>query len=119
MSFILVGAILILTIVGFSRTDNPIENLKPFFVEGIPPLSGILTIVAIAPWAYVGFDSIPQAAEEFDFSPKKALKIMIAAIVFGGLMYISMNTVTAMVLPWYSDMEGNPFWIFLYFSISI
>ncbi|WP_130805863.1 APC family permease [Senegalia massiliensis] len=111
MSFILVGAILILTIVAFLRTDNPIDNLKPFFGEGIPPLSGILTIVAIAPWAYVGFDSIPQAAEEFDFSPKKALKIMIAAIVFGGLMYISMNTVTAMVLPWDSAMEGNPFWI--------
>ena len=26
---------------------------------------------AIAPWAYVGFDTIPQAAEEFKFSYKK------------------------------------------------
>ncbi|MGO1478420.1 APC family permease [Senegalia sp. (in: firmicutes)] len=111
MSFILIFAILILTIVGFLRTDNPIENLKPFFVEGIPPLSGILAIVAIAPWAYVGFDSVPQAAEEFDFEPKKALKIMIFSIIFGGIMYISMNTVTALVLPWESAMESEPFWI--------
>lgn len=29
-------------------------------------------IVAIAPWAYVGFDSIPQLAGEFSFPPRKS-----------------------------------------------
>ena len=33
-------------------------------------MSAILATFAIAPWAYVGFDAIPQAAEEFNFSFK-------------------------------------------------
>ena len=33
----------------------------------------ILSTFAIAPWAYVGFDAIPQAADEFNFSYKKYL----------------------------------------------
>jgi len=46
-------------------------------------LSAILATFAIAPWAYVGFDTIPQAAEEFNFSFKKVSYIMIVAIAFG------------------------------------
>jgi amino acid transporter len=48
-------------------------------------ISAILATFAIAPWAYVGFDAIPQAAEEFNFSFKKVSGIMIVAIVFGGM----------------------------------
>ena len=53
----------------------------------------------MAPWAFVGFDSIPQAAEEFNFSHKKSRLIMVASILIGGLLYIILNTITAVVLP--------------------
>lgn len=55
----------------------------------------ILATFAIAPWAFVGFDTIPQAAEEFKFSYKKVSFIMIIAIVFGCFVYVSNNTVAA------------------------
>ena len=61
-------------------------------------LSAILATFAIAPWAYVGFDAIPQAAEEFNFSFKKVSVIMIVAIVFGCFVYTSNNTVAAAAL---------------------
>ena len=60
-------------------------------------MSAILATFAIAPWAYVGFDAIPQAAEEFKFSFKKVSFIMIIAIVFGCFVYVSNNTVAAAV----------------------
>ena len=110
MTFALIGAVIILTIIALLSSDTAISNLKPFFVPGIPPLRGILSIVAIAPWAYGGFDSIPQAAEEFDFSPKKALGIMICSIIFGALIYIAMNTVTAVIFPWNDFISSDPFW---------
>ena len=56
------------------------------------------------------FDAIPQAAEEFNFSSKKSLRIMIIAIILGGLMYISLNTITALVLPWQDLINSNPVW---------
>ena len=58
-------------------------------------LSAILATFAIAPWAFVGFDTIPQAAEEFKFSYKKVMLIMVVAILFGCFVYIANNTVAA------------------------
>ena len=58
-------------------------------------LSAILATFAIAPWAFVGFDTIPQAAEEFKFSYRKVMGIMVIAILFGCFVYIANNTVAA------------------------
>ena len=57
--------------------------------------AAILATFAIAPWAFVGFDTIPQAAEEFKFSYKKVSFIMIIALIFGCFVYVSNNTVAA------------------------
>ena len=38
--------------------------------------SAILATFAIAPWAFVGFDTIPQTAEEFKFSYKKVASLV-------------------------------------------
>lgn len=66
--------------------------------------TAILATLAIAPWAFVGFDTIPQAAEEFDFSPKKVSFIMIVAILFGMFVYIANNTITAAALENWPDL---------------
>jgi len=110
MAFALVGSILILIVVGLLHPETNLSNLKPLFAPEVSPINGILSIVAIAPWAYVGFDAIPQAAEEFNFSSKKARGIMIISIIFGALMYIAMNTVTAIVHPWHDFISSKPFW---------
>ena len=61
--------------------------------------SAILATFAIAPWAYVGFDTIPQAAEEFKFSYKKVMLIMVVAIAFGCFVYTSNNTINGATTP--------------------
>ena len=76
-------------------------------------LSAILATFAIAPWAYVGFDAIPQAAEEFNFSFKKVSFIMIIAIVFGCFVYVSNNTVAAAALENWPDRVMAGEWVVL------
>ena len=61
-------------------------------------LSAVLATFAIAPWAYVGFDTIPQVAEEFKFSYTKVSLIMIIAIIFGCFVYTANNTIAAAAL---------------------
>ena len=73
----------------------------------------ILATFAIAPWAYVGFDAIPQAAEEFNFSFKKVSFIMIIAIVFGCFVYTSNNTVAAAALENWPDRVMAGEWVVL------
>ncbi|MGB7423727.1 MAG: APC family permease [Ornithinimicrobium sp.] len=89
---------------------TPTANLTPAFPEGVAPISAILAIVAIAPWAYVGFDNIPQAAEEFDFSPSKAFRLIILAIVAAALIYVAMVFATAAPTPWQDLVAGDPIW---------
>jgi len=76
-------------------------------------LSAILATFAIAPWAYVGFDAIPQAAEEFNFSFKKVSLIMVVAIVFGCFVYTSNNTVAAAALANWPERVMAGEWVVL------
>ncbi len=76
-------------------------------------MSAILATFAIAPWAFVGFDTIPQAAEEFNFSFKKVSFIMFIAIVFGCFVYVSNNTVAAVALENWPDRVMAGEWVVL------
>lgn len=76
-------------------------------------LSAVLATFAIAPWAFVGFDTIPQAAEEFNFSHKKVMLIMTVAIIFGCFVYVSNNTVAAAALKNWPDRVMAGDWVLL------
>ena len=89
-------------------------NISDFAHVGTSGVLGaILATFAIAPWAYVGFDAIPQAAEEFNFSFKKVSFIMIIAILFGCFVYISNNTVAAAALENWPDRVMAGDWVVL------
>ena len=103
--FALVGGVLIVTIAAIVNPGVSFSNLQPAFAPGVSRVGGVLAVVAVAPWAFVGFDTIPQAAEEFQFSPRKTKSIMVLSIVFGASVYVILNTVTAMVIP-----EGYAGW---------
>lgn len=79
--------------------------------SGIP--AAILATFAIAPWAFVGFDTIPQAAEEFKFSYKKVMAIMVVAIAFGCFVYTSNNTVAAAALENWPERVMAGDWVLL------
>lgn len=92
-------------------------SVEPYSHSGTTSIiASILATLAIAPWAFVGFDTIPQAAEEFKFSYKKVSIIMIVAILFGCFVYVANNTITAAALANWPDLivnsEGTP-WLLL------
>ncbi len=76
-------------------------------------VASVMATFAIAPWAYVGFETIPQAAEEFNFKHSKVMLIMGVAILFGCFVYIANNTVACLAVANWPDrvMEGD--WILL------
>lgn len=86
------------------------SNLKPFFAPEKSALSSVFTIAALAPWAFVGFDCIPQASEEYSFSNKKTKALLISSISVAALMYMIANTATAIVEPWELFIAENSSW---------
>ena len=92
-------------------------NLQPFFAEIVDgdlrekaPLSCIIAVACYVPYCFVGFDCIPQSAEEYSFSHKAALGLMIGAILAGTLIYAILVFCTAVFSPWESMMTANPVW---------
>ncbi|MCF6464740.1 APC family permease [Clostridium sp. Cult2] len=66
-------------------------------------LGGMLKIFAITPFAFVGFDNVPQICKEFDFGAKKASLIAVASVAIGSLIYSILNMTTGLV---YSPQEA-------------
>ncbi len=77
-----------------------IQNFEPFFNEDRGWLGSILVLLALTPWLYAGFDTIPQTAEEFNFSPNKARNLMIVAIMVGAALYSLVTLVVAGYIPY-------------------
>ena len=74
-------------------------DLIPLFMEKSDPLVQVLGIVVLAPWAFVGFESISHSAAEFRFPIKKSLPIMSAALVTGFLSYAMLICCAALAVP--------------------
>lgn len=110
MVILLVGSVGLLGGGSLLKPDVALNNLQPLFAPDKTPLASVLAILAIAPWAFVGFDTIPQTSEEFGFSPKKALKLIILAILIGALMYVIVTITTAVVFPWQELISSKPVW---------
>ncbi len=105
----LVGTIVLLVALTLARNPD-FENLNPAFAPGIPKWDAIFSIVAMAPWAFIGFDCIPQAAEEYDFKPKWGTFILIISVVVAALLYIVVNTITAVMMPWQDLLASKVSW---------
>lgn len=73
-------------------------------------LSKILKVLAIAPWAYIGFDTIPQAVEEFNFPGNQASKLAMVAIFLGFLIYNMLNIITATIFTEIDLTNPNIVW---------
>ena len=91
------------------------ENLQPLW--GVRPnlskreiFAGILAIVAVTPWAYVGFGTIPQEVEEFCFPARKVISIMVVAILFGCTVYSCNTLVTAAASPDWTEFIQQHDW---------
>ncbi|MCT1557709.1 APC family permease [Helcobacillus massiliensis] len=82
-----VSLLLLLSVIAYIRKPVPLFHAFP---SDTAPWAAIMLMVAIAPFAFVGFDNVPQLAGEFDFSPSKALKLILFAIGAAAFIYLAM-----------------------------
>ncbi len=109
VALVLVGSIALLAALALGHNPD-FNNLAPGFPEGVNKWSAVFAIVAMAPWAFIGFDCIPQAAEEYDFKPKFGTFILVVAVIVAALLYMVVNTVTAVMMPWQELLAAGHSW---------
>lgn len=109
-SMILIISVIILGIATFNSDLASLDNMKPLFPENKSSWLAILSILAIAPWAYVGFDNIPQAAEEFKFDAKKSFSIIVISLIASCAVYVLMVGVTSWTFSWVNTVNAQVIW---------
>ena len=110
MTGLMVAAVALVGLGALTGPGASVANWEPWFAPGRSAWTGVLAMVAISPWLYVGFDTLPQAAEEFAFPAGKAFRLMAAAILAGAGMYVVVLLATGVVLPWRELVAGEPVW---------
>ncbi|BBK28997.1 MULTISPECIES: APC family permease [Staphylococcus] len=103
----LVITVLLLFFGSFFGSNFSLDNLQPLANKSEGWFTSIIMIVAVAPWAYVGFDNIPQTAEEFDFSPNKTFKLIVYSLLASALTYVVMLLFTGWLSTNASSVNGN------------
>jgi len=87
--------IIIFIIAGVPELE--IQNFKPFFGRGA---GGIFLMIPIAMLAFMGYDVLPQAAEEVNAPIRKIVFLIPASIFFVAFMYILVLVISAGVVHW-------------------
>lgn len=110
MTLALVAGVAAIALGTLSAEEATLDHMSPAFPSDRSAIAAILSIMAISPWLYVGFDTLPQAAEEFNFSPDQGQRLMTSSIGAGAVMYIIVILATAAILPWQELVASGSIW---------
>ena len=95
-----IAAFLIIVVGGIISSGSlSHEALQPLYSPSKDPAMGVLAVLAMVPWAFVGFDVISQTAGDFTFSVRKTGRVMAIAIVMGLLVYVTNTFIAAAFTP--------------------
>ncbi|MGP4105782.1 APC family permease [Virgibacillus sp. L01] len=106
ITFILTLLILIagLMLITGSTAGGNAQNMQPFFEKGI---AGLLTVIIMTPFMFVGFDVIPQAAEEINLPQKKIGQLLIGSVILAVVWYVAVIFGVSRVLSPAEISESN------------
>ncbi|QCY46250.1 Amino acid permease YhdG [Glutamicibacter creatinolyticus] len=73
-------------------TGGQASNMEPFFLNGTAGFFGVMIIV---PFMFVGFDVIPQSAEECNIAPRKIGRYVIISVMIATAWYVMVIMATS------------------------
>lgn len=90
----IVAAGLLLLVGAFA--NGSVENARPLIAL---PAVGILTVVIMVPAMLVGFDVLPQSAEEIDLPPRRIGVLLAVSLALAVLWYAGVSFAVASAIP--------------------
>ena len=99
MAIALFGGVVICFVAAMATRAGGTAVFSPSYAPENSPFSEAFTIFALAPWAFVGFESISHSAAEAKFSLKRVFPILAVAIVTATAAYILLALLAVTALP--------------------
>ena len=101
----LVAGVVICFIAALCRHKGGMATMAPAFSTGGPISIQVLRILAMVPWAFVGFEAVVQSSAEFRFPVRRTFLLLLTAILLAALTYILLVLLPILALP-----EGYSNW---------
>lgn len=95
LGILFVGTLLFIGAVLFNP-ETATSTQAPAFIGGV---AGIMAVIVMVPFMFVGFDVIPQAAEEIDLTRPNIGKFLIISIVVAVIWYVGIAWSVGTTLP--------------------
>lgn len=95
-SVVLFVIVMALALIALSFLDGERGNMEPLFTGGG---AGIVAVLVVVPFMFVGFDVIPQSAEEVKIVPQRIGRLVVFAVIMAGLFYVTILLTTSSALP--------------------
>ncbi len=99
MAFILLGGVIICFSAAMSGNPDAATALEPAYPPDTSHVNAVFSIVALAPWAFVGFESVSHSSEEMKFSRRNIWLIFAIALTASAIAYIFLSASATTALP--------------------
>ncbi len=84
------------TMIFGSFVGGSLENMEPLFTGG---MAGLIAVLVATPFLFVGFDVIPQSAEEINLPKKRIGQLLIASVIMAVVWYVMVMLTVGSSLP--------------------
>ncbi len=99
LALIMIVGVLVITVAAFLNYE-PNDFFPEFGTGGTgSAIVGIITIILLSPWAFVGFDIASLETSRFSFSVKKSKRLITLSILCGAFVYTALALVSATARP--------------------
>lgn len=79
-----------------SFTGGSIDNMQPLLTGGT---AGFFAVLVVVPFLFVGFDVIPQSAEEVNVPARQVGRLVVIAVVLATIWYLITIVTTSSAMP--------------------
>ena len=98
-AFVLLAGVVTCFVAALLQHKGGMADIGPAFSTGSPRTIQILRILAMVPWAFVGFEAVVQSSSEFRFPVRRTFSLLLAAILLSALTYILLALLPTLALP--------------------
>ena len=98
LSYILLAGIIITSLFCLPAAFKS-GNIASFGSSGTNPVFGVLSLVILAPWAFVGFETVSFDTAHFRFPTGETKRIIVWAIIAAAFAYTSTTIMSVAVVP--------------------
>ncbi len=83
----------------FLRHDGGFAAMGPAFAPKGGCFKQVVTILAMIPWAFVGFEAVVHSSDEFRFPVRRMFGLLVAAIAVSSAIYLLLALLPVVSLP--------------------